>query len=907
LSIITAAGISGNTNPIRIFGNTDNIVVKNTIVSTGQSVSYAILITVRQTVAVGYAGTYVPDSIVVDNCDVTNTFGGAGQGIAISNSGTPASFPTGIVFKNNKINARTRGILLNNSGNTDVIGNEISVTQTSTGNLSEGIFALTIGTSTSVTNILNNKIQILSTANVTAGSYGIEGIQISSQGVYNVFNNIITGFVFPNLAQGIFVGIGVTTATTNPFTANIHYNSVYMANGSNTAGAAPPIQAAFYMKLNGASGTRSVNLMNNLFANLESDYATQAIFVDTANTATLVSNYNNLYSAGGSGMVGKIGPTNCATLADWQTAATQDANSVSGAPGFVSASDLHIEPTTYPVPVVSDAGTPIGAVTTDMDGDLRSASTPDIGADEFVANPTIPVTGFSVSPNPYDFGNVWKDSTMTDSVTVTNHSTTLHLVIDSVKSSNPLFSVTPAAADLDTSATKKFAVSFSPVAKGAQVDTVIFYHNAASAKDTLILTGMGIIKEPVFKASPATLNFSSVLAGHTKMDSVLVKNIGTDSLKISTVTSDNALFTVSPAQANLAIAESVKFYITFAPLTGSSQTGNIVFASNAATLSDTVKVSGSGLAKTSIKAARLLPVGTEVLFDGIATRVKGSYIYMQDTSAGIIIYQSSGAVHDSVVSGGIKKGDKLLVQGKTYQYSSLLEISSPDIYSVVVLSRDNPIPEAQKVTLKELATNGENYEAEVVKVIDVTVTGSGTFNAKTSYPIADTSDATNAVVLRMPNATDGDVDGTTFIPVITFTGVVGQFSSSDPAAGYQLMAIESDDVTDNTLNVNDEFSGIPKSYALYNNYPNPFNPSTTILYAIPQQSTVEVKVYSILGQEVKTLVNDMQSPSYYRVVWNGTNNFGGQVSSGVYFVRVAAKSSTDGKSFVQVKKMLMMK
>ena len=71
------------------------------------------------------------------------------------------------------------------------------------------------------------------------------------------------------------------------------------------------------------------------------------------------------------------------------------------------------------------------------------------------------------------------------------------------------------------------------------------------------------------------------------------------------------------------------------------------------------------------------------------------------------------------------------------------------------------------------------------------------------------------------------------------------------------------------MSVADAFSGIPTTFVLENNYPNPFNPSTTILYGIATQSHVTVKIYSVLGQEMATLVNDIQGPSYYRVIWDG--------------------------------------
>ncbi|MDD8018769.1 MAG: FlgD immunoglobulin-like domain containing protein [Bacteroidota bacterium] len=522
-------------------------------------------------------------------------------------------------------------------------------------------------------------------------------------------------------------------------------------------------------------------------------------------------------------------------------------------------------------------------------------------------NIVVTAAGFSATPTNLAFGKVWQDSTMTDSVTVSNTSNSAHLKIDSVKSSNPLFTVGPYSADMDTSSTKKFGISFKPVAKGPQTATIYFYHNAANKLDSIMVSGTGIIKEAIFSATPSTLTFAGILVGQSKKDSITVTNIGTDTLKVTGVSSSNGVFTVSPTSANLDTNASAKFYVTYTPVVSGTQLDTIIFTSNSAEVHDTVTASGTSIAQSSIKAARNAANGTTVFIEGIITRAKGAYIYMQDTSAAIIVYSgSTGWLHDSLATGYFVKGDKIQVVGATSEFRSLKEIATTGIVSVTRMSRSNTLPVAQLITLKEIAANGEDYEAELIKVINLTVTGSGAYAAATSYPVTDPTDSTNTVVLRTPNAADGDVDGMNIINKVTFTGVLGQFTTT--TGGYQLMAMDSTDVTDNSLGVHDPYSGIPTEYQLQNNYPNPFNPSTTILYGIPQASRVSITIYSILGQEVKTLVNDVQNASFYRVVWNGTNNNGTHVASGVYFFRLTAESITgDGKQFVQLKKMSLLK
>ena len=78
-----------------------------------------------------------------------------------------------------------------------------------------------------------------------------------------------------------------------------------------------------------------------------------------------------------------------------------------------------------------------------------------------------------------------------------------------------------------------------------------------------------------------------------------------------------------------------------------------------------------------------------------------------------------------------------------------------------------------------------------------------------------------------------------------------------------------------------------ETLALYPNTPNPFNPSTQITYRLPQPGQVDLTIYSVLGQRVRTLVRDHQSNGRYEVLWDGKDGFGNFVSSGVYFYRLA--------------------
>ncbi|KPJ58770.1 MAG: hypothetical protein AMJ46_13650 [Latescibacteria bacterium DG_63] len=96
---------------------------------------------------------------------------------------------------------------------------------------------------------------------------------------------------------------------------------------------------------------------------------------------------------------------------------------------------------------------------------------------------------------------------------------------------------------------------------------------------------------------------------------------------------------------------------------------------------------------------------------------------------------------------------------------------------------------------------------------------------------------------------------------------------------------------------------LPKAFALSQNFPNPFNPQTTIAFDIPEGKEVNVRlnVYNMRGQLVRTLVNEFKSEGSYQIQWDGTDNYGRRVSSGVYFYRI-----TTGE-FSQTRKMVILK
>lgn len=143
---------------------------------------------------------------------------------------------------------------------------------------------------------------------------------------------------------------------------------------------------------------------------------------------------------------------------------------------------------------------------------------------------------------------------------------------------------------------------------------------------------------------------------------------------------------------------------------------------------------------------------------------------------------------------------------------------------------------------------------------------------------------------------NGDLFQVTFEAM---SDVRGDVKSTISFKQFMLNEIDMKSATTNGV-VN--IKGKPTSYALNQNYPNPFNPSTTISYQVPDDGQqVSIVIYNVTGQLVRTLVNSNQMAGEYSVQWDGMDENGRRVSSGLYFFRMRSNN------FVSVKKMLMVK
>ena len=123
-------------------------------------------------------------------------------------------------------------------------------------------------------------------------------------------------------------------------------------------------------------------------------------------------------------------------------------------------------------------------------------------------------------------------------------------------------------------------------------------------------------------------------------------------------------------------------------------------------------------------------------------------------------------------------------------------------------------------------------------------------------------------------------------PLLSLSGLQGSYTVSGNLLNPTQQQIIDDGPCGTTTILGTEL--LPKDYSLQQNYPNPFNPTTTIKYALPEQTLVQLTVFDIRGNEIVNLQDADKPPGNYEAQWNGMDQQGNQVSTGVYFCRIQA-------------------
>jgi hypothetical protein len=253
-----------------------------------------------------------------------------------------------------------------------------------------------------------------------------------------------------------------------------------------------------------------------------------------------------------------------------------------------------------------------------------------------------------------------------------------------------------------------------------------------------------------------------------------------------------------------------------------------------------------------------------------------------------IAFDTSGTLY-----GALETGDIYLIDlvDKTYEYVSTTPI---DIAAIIFEPMTNDLWAARKGGFGE--SKDELYKIDL-PTGDTTLVGETGFNTSTNdltfdeygvlYGIKGTGSQISDLFTLDVNTGEGTIIGSVGLQALTGlayaeTGII------------------------NNVKIDEDNNTVPTDFALSQNYPNPFNPSTSIEFSVPVNSNVTVTIYNLLGQVVTTLVNEEVSAGHYSTVWNGVDDNGFQVSTGVYLYEMKTNGN-NGTEYSQIKKMVLLK
>ncbi|OJV42518.1 MAG: hypothetical protein BGO29_11610 [Bacteroidales bacterium 36-12] len=315
LKIMTSDTQNTGNGPIVILNDSKDITVRNTIIehkgATGGTSGYGIYIRCQTDRGVNT----MPQNVTIENNHITCKKNSAFQGIGTYANAAPAITASGVVIKDNYIDARTRGIFLNHVNSIEISGNEFHVVQTNASTLSSGIMG-NGGLSGDIM-VQGNNFAELKTYNSTTGDYGMKGIIASGGGTWYIDNNFFGG-VDKSFGDGFCMLQTVRVGST----CVIRHNTFYMKSltkkpVSNVE--APSAADPSYCAINIAAGTPEIS--NNIFISAETEVPN--FFIRGTNGGT--SNHNIFYFDAANEKAFINGTY--ATLANYQTGSGKDADS----------------------------------------------------------------------------------------------------------------------------------------------------------------------------------------------------------------------------------------------------------------------------------------------------------------------------------------------------------------------------------------------------------------------------------------------------------------------------------------------------------------------------------------------------------------------------------------------------
>ncbi len=274
----------------------------------------------------------------------------------------------------------------------------------------------------------------------------------------------------------------------------------------------------------------------------------------------------------------------------------------------------------------------------------------------------------------------------------------------------------------------------------------------------------------------------------------------------------------------------------------------------------------------------------------------GAYAFQDGTG------QWNGLLFDGADLQVLSRGDEVAVTGTIDEFDAAWHFQNDgntrliNVSNIDVLSTGNAEPDPVLVSCRDVTQTGEeveSYEGVLVTLNNVTISAVNQHDwsitdATGSETLIDNDMATMAADNYMSTLEEGQV----------LESISGIFNFSFGTYKVQIRGLPD---LGQTVGIVDDIKINPYSYQLYENFPNPFNPETQIRFEIGARENVQILIYDILGRQIRYLVNEQYSPGFHVVNWDGTNETGQPVSSGMYIYLLKAGDYMADKKMLFVK------
>jgi hypothetical protein len=460
----------------------------------------------------------------------------------------------------------------------------------------------------------------------------------------------------------------------------------------------------------------------------------------------------------------------------------------------------------------------------------------------------VSLTGFGVAPDislsshEHSFGQVTVGYTSSWEFEVYNVGNA-ELMIDSVlaypsvfRAPSPVFPFAVAEGG-----TLRVAAQFYPDQVGQAAGVLTLFSNDPDEHAVdVFLSGVGIPPEADILITTATYDFGGVYLGTVATWSMPVSNVGTAPLTVNSITSDQEAYQITSPTFPRTIqpGASINAVVAFQPVLEESVSGTLL-------------VDNDDPDESTI----LIPVTGYGVAPSIMT-VQGGFGNQGDVAAQVPI-----AMENQV--------DVVSVE---------FVLGFPDGILTPMAAIPTERSNAMETFQVDLSYDVGKSKLTIVGLTQSIPAGIGSI-AKLAFRVA--ADAPNGEYpLTLSEVTATDIHGSevSFVLQDSFF-IIGPVGLEESVGNIDL----------------------PRRYALSQNYPNPFNPETEIGYQIPDRKApahITLRVFNVLGQEVRALVNEVKKPGYYMVSWNGTDALGQEVPSGVYLYRLETVEFVDTKKMI---------